>query len=153
MISVRDWFPCDLVRNDEFGKTMYIGVGTNELVFQRTTNGQLSFPPITFVFRLNIHPERAEAKTVAFRILDLEGREAFAEIVGQVPPSLMQGTRLNLNFTLAKLRVPGPAEYLVQLQLADYSFEERFRIRASEEDTQKDDLGPRSDESPESPSP
>lgn len=131
--SVRDWFPCDLARNDEFGKTLYVGVYTDEIVVHTDEDGVISLPPITFVFRLNIEPQEAapDPLRVVLGILDAEGR-AFAQVKGHVPPALARGTRLNLNFSFSDLILPGPGEYRLQFSLGEYSYEDRLLIRVHE---------------------
>lgn len=128
--AVRDWFPCDLARDDEFGKTLYIGVLTDELLVKPQEEGNIRLSPITFVFRLNIDPQdpRSDPRPVALSIADARG-EAIAQVEGRVSADLLRGTRLNLNFALSALQLPGSGDYRVRLSFGDYSFEDQLRVR------------------------
>lgn len=139
-IAVRDWFPCDLARNDDQGKALYVGVYTDEIQLSRPT-----FPfqmPLVFAFRLEVKNFADPNRTIRFAISDPEG-SVLASAAAELPVDFPKGTRLNVNITLAQIRFPGPGQYRVSLGIgSSFEFDDVFKITASTANTGASSGGP-----------
>ncbi len=123
---MRDWFPCDLARQDCEEKMLYVGVYTDHIVFP-TGQFPASVVQMVFVFRLKVANYSDGGGPLTFSVTDPSG-STISKIDGRLPNELA-GDRLNLHLTARNLSFPLPGRYQLYLGLgADFVWKDVLKV-------------------------